>query len=94
MGRIPKKAREYITAISIEAGIVTLIEPDGNIGYYRQRGITKLTDYQKAALINMRLLDPQWARYREVPSNWSIEFEDEEIMGKAHVTFSIPKQLK
>lgn len=79
--------REYITAISIEAGIITLIEPDGNIGVYRQRGISSMDPNLRMRNIQARLLNPHWAEVKELPRNWSIEFEDEEIMGKARATF-------
>lgn len=90
----PKKKveREYLTAISIEAGIITLIEPDGNIGYYRQRGLGALDNLTIAYLVQSRQLNPNWRQVKELPRNWSIEFEDEEIMGKARATFPIKKK--
>ena len=36
-----RKQREYLTAIEITGGIITLIEPDGTIGRYRQRGMQR-----------------------------------------------------
>ena len=39
--------REYLTAIQIEAGIITLIRPDGNIDCYRQRGINQIDNNLK-----------------------------------------------
>lgn len=89
-----KQEREYLTAISITGGIITLIQPDGSIGLYRQRGIGQLSLATKALLINHGQLDPWWEKYRELPKNWSIEFEDEEIMGKARATFPVPKALR
>lgn len=86
--------REYLTAISIDAGIITLIEPEGSIGYYRQRGIGRLKDFEIRQLISMGMLNPNWAKLKELPRNWSIEFEDEEIMGKARATFPIPKNMR
>lgn len=86
--------REYLIAISIDAGIITLIEPEGSIGYYRQRGINTIPDYNKRVLIANGLLDPNWSKVKELPKNWSIEFEDEEIMGKARATFPIPKNMR
>ena len=88
------QSREYLTAVSIMRGIITLIEPDGNVNCYRQRGLGALTNIQLAMLIRAGMLDPNWMRYKELPKNWSIEFEDEEIMGKARATFPIPKEFK
>ena len=83
----PKQPREYLTAIAIEMGIITLIEPDGVIGFYRQRGIGSIEPAKQQQLIRQGLLDPRWRQAKELPRNWSIEFEDEEIMGKARATF-------
>lgn len=87
-----KAQREYITAISIEMGIITLIEPNGTIGLYRQRGIQRLDKHLESQLIAMGLLDSGWRQFKELPKNWSISFEDEEIMGKARATFPYLKK--
>lgn len=79
--------REYLTAIYIDKGIIQLIEPDGRIGWYRQRGIQRLPE---SVILNLRvrgLLDNRWKQAKELPRNWSISFEDPEIMGKAQATF-------
>lgn len=82
-----KPEREYVTAISIEAGIITLIEPDGELAQYRQRGIDKLSKQRVAELMGQGLLAPYWWQYKALPSNYSISFEDEEIMGRARASF-------
>lgn len=89
-----KQNREYLTAISIDKGIILLIEPDGKLGNYRQRGIGALNPQLRNKLIQVGLLAYNWECFKELPRNYSIEFEDEEIMGKARATFSIPKELK
>lgn len=89
-----KKEREYLTAIAIEKGIITLIEPDGLIGFYRQRGIKALSEQQRQVLIKNNVLDARWEQAKELPRHWSISFEDEEIMGKARATFYVPTILK
>ena len=38
-----KAERQYLMAVSIMNGIITLIEDDGTIQCYRQRGITRLS---------------------------------------------------
>jgi hypothetical protein len=82
-----KKQREYLTAVSIDKGIITLVEPDGRIGWYRQRGINRIEPAERERLIKLGALDSRWQQAKELPSNWSISFEDEEIMGKARATF-------
>lgn len=89
-----KKEREYLTAVAIDKGIITLIEPEGMIGFYRQRGIRALSDRQREMLIKNNLLDERWAQAKELPKHWSIAFEDEEIMGKARATFYVPKLFR
>lgn len=82
-----EKQREYITAIAINRGVIQLIQPDGTIGFYRQRGIGKF----RAVIDNLIAsgkLDPRATSLPELPYNWSISFEDEEIMGKAYATFN------
>lgn len=81
------KQREYITAISIDRGIITLIEPDGSINYYRQRGMNTIPVNQIKVLIAKGLLDPNWKQVKELPKHYSISYEDEEIMGKARATY-------
>lgn len=89
-----KREREYVTAISIDAGIITLIEPDGQIAYYRQRGIGSLNQAQHQILISMGLLNKNWKQAKELPKHYTISFEDEEIMGKARASFSLPPAMR
>ena len=84
--RVPKQ-HIYLTAISIQAGIITVILDDGSLGYFRQRGIDKIPEYKKNQLIALGMLNPHWNTVKTLPSNISIEFEDEEIMGKARATY-------
>lgn len=87
------KEREYLTAITICAGIITLIDYNGNVCYYRQRGISKLNDNQRKILISAGLLQRDWERYKELPSYISISFEDPEIMGRARATYPNPEEI-
>ena len=84
--------REYLTAIVIINGIIQLIEPDGQIGFYRQRGIKTLSPSTIINEIRAGKLNANWQKYKELPKNWSISYEDEEIMGKALATY--PTVLK
>lgn len=77
----------YITAISIDRGAIKLIEPDGSIGFYMQRGINSMTQEQLRSAIQKGLIDGRILTLKELPKNYSISFEDEEIMGKAEATF-------
>lgn len=80
--------REYVTAVSIVGGIITLIEPTGDIGYYRQRGIEKIAPEKRGVLMRIGALNKDWAKYKSLPRNYSISFEDPEIQGRALATFT------
>lgn len=85
---------ERITAVSIEQGVIELIEPNGAINWYRQRGIDKLTQEQVAIAVNAKILHPRIFELQELPKNYSISFEDEEIQGKARTTFDMTELNK
>jgi hypothetical protein len=88
-----KQERIYLTAISVTAGIILLIDTDGTLRKYRQRGIQKFTEKQQKVLISAGLLVPDWGRYKELPSHVSISFEDPEVMGKAQATYPNPEKI-
>lgn len=80
--------REYITAIHIEKSIIQLIQPNGSIGFYTQRGLRQYSNSQINVLIARGQLDPNWKSFPELPKNWSISFEEPSIMGRAYATFN------
>lgn len=86
-----KTDRKYLTATTIIAGIITLIDENGEICYYRQRGINQLPDNFKTQLISVGFLNRNWYNFKELPKNITISFEDEAIMGKASATFPARK---
>ena len=88
-----KQERQYLTAITICGGIITLIDYDGNLCYYRQRGIHKFNEQQRRILISTGLLHKDWANYKELPNYISISFEDPGIMGKARASYPNPEQI-
>ena len=88
-----QQERLYLTAISVVAGIVTLIDMDGQIVMYRQRGISKYSDKQIKVLVSTGLLHPNWKMYKELPKHISISFEDTEIMGRAQATYPNPEKI-
>lgn len=85
----PKKKveRKYLTATVIIAGIIELIDENGEIVYYRQRGINQIPQDVKVMLINKGMLNRYWANYKELPKYISISYEDEEVMGRASASF-------
>jgi hypothetical protein len=88
-----KQERQYLTAVTICAGIITLINQDGSIGYYRQRGISRLSDQQRHILISNGLLHRNWEGFKELPSNISISYEDPELMGRARASYPNPEEI-
>ena len=85
-----QKQREYIIVIDIRCGLITLVDPAGFVGVYRQRGIGNLSDEVKALAISKGLLASDWKTYKELPKHWSIYFEDESVQGKAKATYGNP----
>lgn len=85
----PKIERKYLTVTYIRAGIIELIEENGQIALYRQRGINQIHDNLKIQLISNGFLIKDWYKYKELPKNYSISYEDEAIMGKARASFPI-----
>lgn len=79
---------ETVTAICIWEGVIQLIEPNGTIGYYAQRGVHQLNQYQTKTAFEQGRLSAQALTLPELPANYSISFEDEEIMGKAEAKFN------
>ena len=84
-----RKQREYLTAIDITGGIITLIEPDGTIGRYRQRGMQRAGAAKINQLVQAGIINPNWHMFKELPKNYSISFEDEDVQGRAYATFRI-----
>lgn len=93
--RKPRKKveRQYLTAVTIVGGIITLIDYYGNLKYYRQRGIQKLTDTQRNKLIHLGLLQKNWEMFQELPSYISISYEDPKIMGRARASYPNPIEI-
>ena len=88
----PKPEREYVTAISIQKGIITLIEPDGQIAMYRQRGIEKLTESQVAEEIKSGRLSATWYMAQPLPNHYSSSCEEPRIMGRARASYPFGKE--
>lgn len=86
--------REYLTAVSIEKGIITVIGPNGNIFFCRQRNIQKLPPAVIAEEIQCGRLDPRWEKAPELPKNWSIKFEEPSVQGRALATYPAYLELQ
>lgn len=82
-----KQERQYLTAIAIQCGIISVIDYSGNIVYYRQRGIQRIPEEQRKLLISLGLLARDWEQYKELPSYISISYEDPTIMGRARASY-------
>ena len=82
-----KKEKVYLTATYIVGGVIELIDENGCIAYYRQRGLEHISEEQKLLLISMGMLNRYWANYPELPGHVSIYYEDEEILGNAKAAY-------
>ena len=81
------KEKQYFTCIAIVAGIITLIDADGAIREYRQRGIENFDEKLIFVLQNLGMLDPKWRMYEVLPDNIRLCYEDEYLMGKARAFY-------
>lgn len=80
-------AKRSLMAVSIDGGIITLINEEGEIKEYLQRGVYTMSEEKTRRLIGLGLLNKRWNDYDELPEDVSIYYEDEEIIGKANVTY-------
>lgn len=88
-----KVERKYLTAVTIIAGIITLIDENGEIKLYRQRGITQIPDEVKMMLIGKGLLNREWYKLKELPRNYTISFDDSAILGRASASFPVKEAM-
>lgn len=80
------RQRKYLTAIGIDRGIIVLIEEDGTIGTYHQRGLKGIEKDLAMYLIRKGDLREDYLKYPELPVTYSISFEHP-CMGRARATF-------
>lgn len=88
-----RKERQYLTALEVRSGIITLIE-NGLIVNYCQRGVHKLAKPMLLGLIKEGILDSKALNLKELPSHYTIAFEDAEIMGRAYASFSATRKTR
>lgn len=86
-----KREVRNLTAVFIAAGIIMVLDEQGKTLYFRQRGITNISEADRMKLISLGLLNKDWEMYKELPKNIKIAYEDEFILGKARATF--PKKV-
>ncbi len=70
-----------VTLVSISGGILTVVEPDGGLSNYRQRGIRELDIDTIEKEVNAGRLNANSLVMMDIPYNYVIIVEDEEIMG-------------
>lgn len=80
-----------ITCVGVYNGIVQVIEPNGNIGYYRMRGIGKLNRVQLMNLIGLGVLDRNVVNLPELPKEYHCKYEKGSGMGRCVVNFDKSK---
>lgn len=88
------KEKVYLTALAIDRGLISLINEDGTIGYFLQRGVHCVSEEDRAKLVYKGLLVPNYKNFKELPANYKLEFEEPDIQGRARVSFYTKEQLK
>lgn len=88
--RAAQKSAEAVdvTVISIQMGVIQLIEPNGSIGWYRQTGLKNFTALDLQRFIREGKLAVNALDFNEVPANYRLSFEEPSIMGRAYKSFN------
>jgi len=85
---------KVLIALSIKKGVITLLDENGDIKYYLQRGIEGMSFMKKAELARMNLLDFNASvEYKDLPQGYKLEFKDAS-MGRACTTYSAERESK
>ena len=81
--------RINVIALYVVKGMISLIDTDGEVRVYRQRGIQRLSEVEIAKEIKEGRLNKDWKQYKEVPNNYSVSFECPDIQGRCLVTYRL-----
>lgn len=68
-------------AVSVYNGVITIIGDDGELEYYKQRGIDLLSKEELEEAIEEGELVDWINELVELPKNYKLYYEDSEIMG-------------
>jgi hypothetical protein len=79
----------HLTAISTHRGIIKIIELSGSIGFYRQKGIEKLSDIVREEQVEWGWLDQNWSLAPVLPEHYKVSYEEPEIMGRFYRTYQV-----
>ena len=88
---VMKMPNIQVTAVAIQKGVIRVIEPNGLLRDYAQRGLSKYSDEMKLKSLREGIITQYTLTLRELPKNYSISFECPEIQGRAYATFN-PKR--
>ncbi len=84
------KQINYVTVVGVIDGVINLVENDGSINVYRQRGISKLPKEKINEAIDMGILNKSVMQIPELPKNYCLLNEEPAILGKLRATFRMP----
>ena len=88
VGMNKKSVKIDLTAVMVDCGIIQVIGENGNMEYYAQRGIHRLTDAEKDVAMRNKVIDKRAFSLKELPAKYRIEFECPEIQGRAVASFN------
>lgn len=83
--------RVYVTAVAFDRGLISVVEPDGKMGYYSQRGVGKLDKNVFFSLVRKGHLRKDIWKFKEFPKDYSLVNEDPEALGRIFVTFNLDR---
>lgn len=78
--------KELVLGIAVEKGIISVIDPDGNMRMYRHPLVDKMSIDEVTSKIEKGELDADLFNYHAFPSDWEIETEEPDITGDLATT--------
>lgn len=77
-----------LTAVAVDKGLITVINEQGHLEHYAQRGIAIYNNEQKYALVKAGKLNPAALSFKELPRNIRIQYECPDVQGRAYATYN------
>lgn len=87
------RSNEKIEVMAVYSmdGVIAVIEPWGDVVKYKQKGLKDIKDDTLTKLISSNALSTDVRELDEIPENYNIYFEDEEIQGRIESKFELSK---
>lgn len=88
------KDKVRVTGVWYRRGLVCVIESNGEMVVYLQKGINELTEIERHRFINYGVIVSDWKNFKVIPSNHSIITDDISVTGKIYATYNPNRVMK